>query len=277
MAEENLFPSPIPSPDLVDLEEVTLTAEEKTITERLNWTQKFDGIVSAQRTNLVRWLLALIPFITRLLTSPGGVDVMDRIIDYLDIKDFLMLAAVTDNLLLPFVRPTSKVFKKLQDKISFKLAVGKRSCNISQFSLRFSRLQQLSTGEELLREYRLFKAPHHHWRFDNSTLFANSFVTLVEFHPTRPILAMVDQTRRLHILAYGGEERRCRGQIMFIESAPANPLNTFRAVNWSPNGSYLLALEGPMNKIFQLNGAKIRLCKFKFFFTRSKKLMSQKT
>jgi hypothetical protein len=87
---------------------------------------------------------------------------------------------------------------------------------------------------------------------------------LVEFHPDRPILAMVDQTRRLHILAYGGEERRTRGQILFIDPQPRHSFFTFRALNWSPDGSYLLVLEGPFNKIYENNLVQLHLCKFIF-------------
>ena len=136
MAEANLFPSPIPSPDLISLEEITLTEEEKKIAEALGWKHKFNGIVSCYRTNQVRWLLVLVPFIIRLLSARGGVDVMEHLIDYLTVNDFLYLAAVTDGHLMPFFRSTSRIYKRFTEKIIFKLYSTKRDCIKGPVALR---------------------------------------------------------------------------------------------------------------------------------------------
>ena len=266
MAEANLFPSPIASPDLVSLEEVTLTEGEAKIAEALGWKHKFKGIVSCYRTNQVRWLLVIVPFIIRLLSARGGVDVVEHLIGYLKVSDFLYLAAVTDGHLLPFFRPSSRLYKRFTDKIVFKLYTSKRDCMKGPVSLRPTYFAQLSSGKELLRAYRTFKEAKYIWKIDDSTLFDSSYITLVEFHPTKPLFAMVDASRRLYILAYGGEERKRRGQFFYIEQAPKYSLSTFRALNWSPNGEFLLALEGPLNKNYACHNVYIRLCKYACFF-----------
>jgi hypothetical protein len=263
MAEANLFPSPIASPDLISLEEVALTEEEKKIAKDLGWNYKFKGIVSRYRTNQVRWLLTIVPFIIRLLSARGGVDVVERLIDYLSVSDFLYLAAVTDGHLLPFFRSTSRIYKRFVEKVVVKLYKNKRDCMKGPVALRPTYFSQLTSGKELLRAYRTFKVNKFLWKIDDSTLFDNSYITLIEFHPTRPILAMVDASRKLYVIAYGGEERQRRGQILYIEPAPKYSLSTFRALNWSPNGEFLLALEGPLNKSYDVHNVYIRLCKYK--------------
>lgn len=258
----DLFPSPIPSPDLVRMREVTLTPEERKITESLGWTHRFDTIVPRTKVNRVRWFVVLIPFLMRLISAPGGYDVFEKISDYLNAKDILLLAAATDSLFMPFINSSSKIFNRISKRIINKAKSFKLVCQTSEFSISRKRLCSFDNGIDLLREYRLFKRPQFCWKIDDSSLFTHSFPHLVEFHPDRPILAMVDQTRRLHILAYGGEERRTRGQILFIDPQPRHSFFTFRALNWSPDGSYLLVLEGPFNKIYENNLVQLHLCKF---------------
>jgi hypothetical protein len=264
---EELFPSPIPSPQLVSLMEVNLTPEEVKITDLLGWTHKFRSFVTRQRINQVRWFVVLIPFLTRLISAPGGFDVFEKIIEYLEVKELMLLAAATENLIMPFINSSSKIFNRLNTKLLDK--VGKlKLCNANEIALNRQRITSFENGQDLLREFRLFKLPRFFHKIDDSTIFTHTFPHLVEFHPDRPIMAMVDQTRRLQILAYGGEERHTRGQIIFIEPQPLHSFFTFKALNWSPDGSYLLALEGPFNKLYENNLIKLHLCKLKknFFF-----------
>ena len=185
MADDNLFPSPIPSPDLIELEEVTLTEAEMKITDLLGWTHKFESIVSRSQTRRVRWLVLIVPFLVNLLAAPGGYDVMERIIDFLSITDFLLLAAASDTLLLPFFRPNSKIYKRFLSKISSKLIHNKRTCPLAPLSLTPRYFETLKTGKDLLREYRLFKVPQYRWKVDDSAIFSTSTIKLIEFHPNR--------------------------------------------------------------------------------------------
>lgn len=181
----NIFPSPSISPHLLRMEETTLTEEEKVITDKLGWTHKFDGIVSKEKLNRVRWLVVIVPFIVRLLAHGGGFDVFDKIIDYLSVTDFLLFAAASDDLIAPFFRPTSKIIKRIVSKINDKLTTDQRLCSAAPLALCNIRLKKLTTGKELLGEYRSFRMSHYLWSLDESTLFGNIYVTLVEFHPTR--------------------------------------------------------------------------------------------
>ena len=47
---------------------------------------------------------------------------------------------------------------------------------------------------------------------------------------------------KTYIIAYGGEPRQKRGQIIFVLSLE-NPSARYRCINWSPSGNYLLCLE----------------------------------
>jgi hypothetical protein len=276
----DLFPSPIPSPNLVDLEEVVLTPEETKIADSLSWTHKFDSIVSHSRTNRIRCLLTVIPFLVNLLAAPGGYDVMERVIDFLSITDFLLLAAAApDNTFLPFFRINSKIFAKFLSKIESKLIAQKRTCPLAPFTLNSKYFTTLTSGRQLLREYRLFKMPQFSWKIDDSTIFCTNYVKLIEFHPTKPILAMVDNSRRLYIIAYGGEERRQRGQILFVEAQPLFSTCIYRALSWSPNGTYLLAMQAPYDQLYESVGVTLKLCKLKYelcvcdvFFFKKKRL-----
>lgn len=73
---------------------------------------------------------------------------------------------------------------------------------------------------------------------------------------------MVDHTRRLYIVAYGGEERQQRGQILFVDPQPIYSMSIIRALNWSPDGTYLLAFLGPVGKIYEANKITLKLCKY---------------
>jgi hypothetical protein len=261
----DLFPNPIQSPDLMDLSfnNEPLTPEENAIAAKLGWTQKFSGsVVSSRKLNQVRWLVALLPFLTLLLQSRGGYDVMERVLDYLTAKDIIILAAASDELIMTFVRSSSKIFQRLKGQFESRLCKDQRTCQKEEFFLSAKRLGDLSSGMELLREYRLFKSQRYFWKIDTSTLFSHTYPNLVCYHPTAPIMAFTDHTKNLYILAYGGDVRRERGQILFVDPSPRNGLySSFRALNWSPDGSYLLALEGPYNKPQEENLVTFRLCK----------------
>jgi len=263
MAQENLFPSPIPSPDLVDLEEVTLTPEERKITDKLGWTHKFDNIVSSRRTNRVRWLVVLVPFLTLLINAPGGFDIFERIVKYISVRDFLLLAAASGDLLAPYLRPKTSLYRSLLKDIGKNLSACQIRCDVENFAVSTRHFVSLTQGSDLLREYRLFKEPLFEWKIDDSSLFHFSSPQVVEFHPTRPIVAMVNQNPTLYILAYGGEERRTRGQIMYVESQPPHSRAGIIALNWSPNGNYLLALESVYDQIFEKKFVSIHLCEYK--------------
>jgi hypothetical protein len=181
----NIFPLPSISPDLIRMEETTLTEEEKNITDKLGWTHKFDGIVAKEKIKRVRWLVVIMPFIAKLLSHGAGFVVFDLIIDYLTVTDFLLLAAASDKILAPFFRPTSKIIKRLMSKIVNKLPTDQRLCSTAPFALCNIRLKQLTNGKDLLGEYRSFRQSHYLWSLDESTLFGNIYVTLVKFHPTK--------------------------------------------------------------------------------------------
>ena len=88
----------------------------------------------------------------------------------------------------------------------------------------------------------MFQLPKLKYKIDGSeTIPGRCNLTSVEFNPCYPLIAcpMYEKT---YIIAYGGEPRQKRGQIIFVLSLE-NPSARYRCINWSPSGNYLLCLE----------------------------------
>jgi hypothetical protein len=77
----------------------------------------------------------------------------------------------------------------------------------------------------------------------------------------RPILAMVTNQKKFYIVAYGGEERRTRGQILFIDSDQTFDFCVTRSLSWSPDGTFSLAFQDRSGKTFDYSRTTIKLCK----------------
>jgi hypothetical protein len=75
---------------------------------------------------------------------------------------------------------------------------------------------------------------------------------------------MVTNQRRLYIVAYGGEERRSRGQILFIDSDTSFDHSVTRSLSWSPDGTFLLTFQDRSGKTFDYSRTTIKLCKHPF-------------
>ena len=74
-----------------------------------------------------------------------------------------------------------------------------------------------------------------------SDLLPETNLSSASFNPRHPLVA-VALNHKLYVMAYGGEARRVRGQIILAITLE-NPLVRFRNYNWSPSGEYLLCLE----------------------------------
>lgn len=261
---ENLFPSPIASPDLLEIVETSLTREEERIASLIGWSHKFDSLVPLKTLNRLQWFVALVPFLTMLINAPGGVDIFYLIMSYLSAKDFLLICAATDNLLLHFFTPASKVCQRVQEKINEKM-LPRFGCKDQENVFNFKVVENFTTGWDLLREFRLFRCPEFNWKIDDSSILSNVYPIYMEFNPHHPIVAIVGHNRKLYILAYGGEERKFRGQILFISPASHLLTTTFRFLSWSPEGEYLLAAVGSLTPHYLQSEVEIILCKKKTF------------
>lgn len=80
-----------------------------------------------------------------------------------------------------------------------------------------------------------------HHKIDVCEALLGGNLTSATFNPVYPLVA-VTLYEKLYVLAYGGDVRRSRGQLLFTLNLE-HPLIRFRSVNWSPSGNYLLCLE----------------------------------
>jgi hypothetical protein len=78
-------------------------------------------------------------------------------------------------------------------------------------------------------------------KIDGSGFLPACNLTSAAFNPCYPIIA-ITLNHHLYVIAYGGEARKKRGQILFAISLDY-PLLRYRIMNWSPSGDYLLTLE----------------------------------
>jgi hypothetical protein len=210
-----------------------LSEEEKTVVKRLGKSHKITNFTSDLKIEQLKMYTFAVGIID-LLMEHGQLDMVLFIMSFLSVTDFVKLAAAANSsLVATFWNPQAKVFKAFRNQIFL------RSICHDEPNLR--RLSSITTGQDLLREHRLFQIPKLDWKIDTSQLLPNNCVTSAHFNPNYPILAVLVM-KKIYILAYGGEVRQIRGQILYV-SDMLNYCDKFRTIHWSPSGRYLLVVE----------------------------------
>lgn len=210
-----------------------LSEEEKLVVKRLGRTHKITNYTSDLKIEQLKLYTFAVGIIDLLMQS-GQLDMVLFIMSFLSVTEFIKLAAATNSsLVATFWNPRAKVFKTFRSQIFL------RSICHDEPNLR--RLSSITTGQELLREYRLFQIPKLDWKIDCSQLLPNNAVSSAHFNPNFPILAVMVM-KKIYILAYGGEVRQVRGQILYV-SDMHDYADKFRTIHWSPSGRYLLIIE----------------------------------
>jgi hypothetical protein len=216
-----------------------LTQREKIVANRLSISHTLtnDGTPASNIENLKIFIIGVA--IVDMLMSAGQYDIIFYLFQFLTMKDFVHLAAAANSSILPtFWTPTSSIFKRLSKKLFFKFNFHDRPDS--------NRLATFLSGIDLLREYRVLKKPKLDWKIDASVLLPNGHITSVAFNPVHPMVA-ITLAQKIYILAYGGQVRAIRGQILFGIDKPTLPV-LFVNINWSPTGKYLLCIMGQTNK-----------------------------
>lgn len=214
-----------------------LTREEENILEKLGKKHKFTDYTPRYKIYCLKQF-ALGLAIINLLVENNQTLALWLIINYLaSTKDFVNIAACAHpDFLKIFWYKNSKVFQTFNAEIKKNpIFHGNLPCQ--------ERLLKITSGEKLLKEYYLFKIPKINWKIDHSKMLQNSGkIECVAFNLIHPLVSIVCGNK-IYILAYGGEARKERGQILFVTTP--NPINErYYAINWSPSGDYLLAMQG---------------------------------
>ena len=209
-----------------------LTAEEKKFAVKIKKSHKFTSQTPRFKYYFLRQFIFGVGVINLLLGS-GQLLAISLILEYLNPKEFVKLAACADpSLLRNFWYEDSKLFEKFRRE-HFRLPC---------FNLYFpsaKRLLALQSGQALLREYYIFRHPKNNWKIDWSTVLPNSYIECVAFNPEHPLVALLI-TGKIYVVAYGGKERSQKGQLFFATGSAER----YYGINWSPSGEYLLALQG---------------------------------
>ena len=191
--------------------------------------------------------------IINLLLENGQYDVVLLLLSYLRVQDMMRVAAAAKPIFIDWYwNRGSKMVRAFCDYFMLK----------SQFHAppSESRLLALTTGKQIFREYCLFRSPKLSHRLDDSRYLCSVNVSAAVFNPRHPLVALITTySARTYILAYGGEERRQRGQILYVLTLEY-PQTRFRTLNWSPSGDYLLAVEEDRHQSYiSVHPNKIRI------------------
>ena len=226
-----------------------LTPLEKSVAKRLGITHTLtNNATPASKVELLK-IFVLGVGIVDMLIAAGQYDMVLYLFEFLGVKDFVRLAAAANSNIVPmFWSSTSAIFKRFRHTLFTRLKFHDLPDT--------DRLAGIASGTDLLREYRIFKKPKLDWKIDTSFLLPKYQVSSVAFNPQHPLVAVVS-CKKIYILAYGGEARAVRGQILFglDKKIPYEP--QFRCVNWSPTGQYLLCLMGAeVNRPYEISVLK---------------------
>ena len=234
-------------------DDMSLNENEKRVAKKVSKLHKFtDHWPSDLEVYQMRAFTAGVGIIDLLMES-GQFDVIIFILSLLTAREMVRLAAATSPTFVEWYwAQGSKMLKAFSGYFLLK----------SHFHAepKEDRLLSLTTGKQILREFNLFRLPKLKHRLDDSRYLCSMNVSTALFNPKHPLVAVVTTySARAYILAYGGEERRQRGQILYVLTLEY-PNTRFRSLNWSPSGNYLLALEEDRHQTFKsLPDNKIRI------------------
>lgn len=180
---------------------MSLSSNEKTIARKIGKFHKYvKDYPSPDELNRLKAFICGVGMINLLLDN-GQFDVVVLILSYIsDLKVLINLAAAANDLFFQlFWNPT-------------KAGIGRKFMSYFELKSFFHnepsplRLATLSSGKELLREYRLFKRPNTKRKIFSSGLLPNLSLTSANFNPVHPLVAITLQTKII-IVAFGGKPK----------------------------------------------------------------------
>ena len=217
-------------------EPTQLSTEEREFAIKLGKLHKFHEFTPRYKFYFLRQFMFGVAIIG-LLMNANRYDMIYLILKHLTSREFISLASCCDDRLMSeFWYPRNAIFKK------FIKTFERKELMNHYFPSSSKGLENIKSGKELLRTYRLLQAPKTNWKIDTSKLLPNHTIACVAFNLNFPLIGIL-MGNKIYIITYGGEVRAKRGQILFATQATSES-EVFFAINWSPSGEYLLALRG---------------------------------
>jgi hypothetical protein len=209
------------------------TPAELITIERLGWERKAMYTTTIERKTRVAMITRAF-YIISMLMLKGGFYAVKEILKYLSVKEFALIAAASDTLLMEFFTVEGLIAKKM----SSWLCQQYKNWNLIP---NMNYMCSLPNGQALRKELKLFQLS------TNLLLEIDEFWWLpiknikrmsVEFNPCYPIVA-VQSSNNVYILTYQGQYRKMNGQILYCIAR-----NTFNQhiqwFSWNNTGHFLL-------------------------------------
>jgi len=213
-------------------EPTALSKEEKTVAIKLGKLHHFHEFTPRYKFYFLRQFMIGLAVIVDLMNA-NRYDMIYLILKYLTSREFISLASCCDDRLMKeFWYPRNVIFKKF-------MKTYEKKDQMYHYYPASAALENIKTGQDLLRTYKLLQVPELYWKIDTSRVLPNQTIDCIAFNVKFPLIGLI-MGNKLYVIAYGGEVRAKKGQILFASTSNV----TFFGINWSPSGEYLLALKG---------------------------------
>ena len=244
-------------------EKMNLSSEEEGVAKKISKLYKFTKSYPTDYEIEKLKIFAIGVAIVNMLTEDHQFYVLLHLLNFItSAKDFVFLAAAAKQEFFDlFWTPGSKMMKQFGNHFLLKTHFHSKPNKY--------RLNCLTTGAQLLREYRILQTPRIKYKIDGSSFLPANNVTMAAFNPVYPLVA-VSLHKQLFVIAYGGEQRKQRGQIVFAANLEDQHCR-FRSINWSPAGDFLLSLEEEKEHYTVLDMNRIKV----YFYDSEKLCMNE--
>jgi hypothetical protein len=210
------------------------TPDELRTISRLEWKHKALDTTSTKMLTRIQLLTKAVYIITCLMLKNGFYAVKE-ILNYLTPKEFILIAAACDSLLLEFFTPESILSKKMLAWLCKKYKWYNMKPNMKY-------LCSLSNGQILRKEVRMFNLAENlgpiidDFRWLPKKMRQNM---MVKFNPCYPVVA-IKVSNSVYILAYAGSIRQEKGQILYCINRRECEDRYVKWISWNSTGQYLL-------------------------------------
>lgn len=237
------------------------SADELITISRLEWEDRVLQTTTKKMVKRVE-LLTRAVYIIGLLMMNRGFYAVNEILKFLSPKEFALVAAASDTILMQFFRfeshMTSRMFAWLTKEYNNKVVIP---------NMKF--LCSLPNGQALRNELRVFKLEKNlSYVIDDFKWFPyTEKMTCAIFNPRHPIIA-IQILDSFFVLAYTGEVRKKWGQYLYcLKTDQPQEIKWF---SWNTTGDFLLVA---FKEFFTMQATcysvSFSVCKLIFFFSLS--------
>ena len=240
------------------------TADELITIKRLEWEHKALSTTTTKLMTRIQ-LISRAVYIISCLMMKNGFYAVKEILHYLTPKEFIIIAAACDTLLLEFFTPESVLSKKMFTWLCTKYKWYSMKPNMKH-------LCSLSNGQTLRKELKMFNLKGNlgpvidDFRWLPKKLKQRM---MVKFNPCYPIVA-IKVLSSVYILAYAGPMRQEKGQILYCINRRECEALYIKWISWNSTGNFLLMTtkeQTPSNSHYELIFSVCKCCFFRGGFS----------